>query len=60
MDMPMKYRLEMLADWYGAGRAQKTTGTVANWWKKNSHKMTLHPDTKRWIEYELVWRKYGI
>ena len=51
-EMPMKYRLEMLADWRGAGRAQGTPGVRA-WYEKNKCKMKLHHYTRNWIEATL-------
>ena len=47
--MSDKYRQEMLADWRGAGRAQKTPDTKV-WYKKNGHKMKLSPRTRYWVE----------
>lgn len=48
-DMPMKYRKEMLADWRGAGKAQGTPDTLA-WYSKNKDNLTLHKNTRQWIE----------
>jgi hypothetical protein len=45
-------RTEMLCDWRGAGRAQGFLDTVA-WYRKHSHKMQLHPDTRAWLEEQL-------
>lgn len=52
LPMPQKYRLEMLADWSGAGRAQGVPD-IATWYAKNKNKMTLHPTTREWIETTL-------
>lgn len=49
LPMPDKYRKEMLADWRGAGRAQRTPDT-RKWYYKNKNKMQLHPETEKWIE----------
>ena len=49
LDIPMKYRKEMLADWRGAGKAQGTPDTMA-WYMKNSNKLQLHSETREWIE----------
>jgi hypothetical protein len=53
LEMPVKYRTEMLCDWIGAGKAQghfspKTDLLLEtrNWWRANNHKMTLHPKTR--------------
>lgn len=53
LPMPDTDRKEMLADWRGAGRAQKTKGVMV-WYEKNKHKMTLHRDTREWIERHLA------
>lgn len=52
LDMPLKYRKEMLCDWKGAGRAYRTPDTK-RWWEANNHKMQLHPNTREWIVREL-------
>lgn len=58
LDMPMKYRKEMLADWRGAGRAQGTLDNKA-WYMKNGDKMQLHPNTRRWVEEQLGINKFS-
>jgi len=45
--------VEMLCDWWGAGKAQKATSTTKEWFEINSHKMQLHPETKKLIEIYL-------
>jgi hypothetical protein len=52
LEMPIKYRKEMVADWRGAGRAQGTPN-VLNWYEKNHHKIRLAPRTREWVEKEL-------
>lgn len=52
LDMPDKYRREMLADWRGAGRALGKPDTPA-WYRKWSHKIRLHTETRRWIEEQI-------
>ncbi len=52
LDMPVKCRKEMLADWRGAGRAQGTPD-VLKWYHKNQNKMRLHPMTRLWIINQL-------
>lgn len=49
LEMPQKYRLEMLADWRGAGLAQGTPDTKA-WYLANRDKMSLDPTTRSWLE----------
>lgn len=50
--MSDKARKEMLCDWIGAGKAQKTRG-VRFWWVRNKNKLCLHHETKKWIEEEI-------
>jgi len=52
LEMPLKYRKEMLCDWRGAGRAYGTPDT-RKWWRENNHKMKLHPEVRKWIEDNL-------
>jgi len=57
MDMPEKYRKEMLCDWRGAGRAIKRrliTDETKEWYVINKDKMQLHPGVRRWIENKLL------
>ncbi len=49
LPMTDRARREMVCDWKGAGRAQGTPDTRA-WFRKNSHKLQLHPETRRWLE----------
>ena len=52
LEMPLKYRLEMLCDWRGAGRAQGTPD-VLRWYEKNRNRMILGMATQIWIEQQL-------
>lgn len=52
LPMPDVCRREMLADWQGAGRALGKPDTKA-WYEANRNKMTLHPQTRAWIELQL-------
>jgi hypothetical protein len=49
LEMPDKYRREMIADWIGAGQAQGTPDT-RHWYIANRHKMQLHPTTRALVE----------
>ena len=49
LPMSDSYRREMLADWYGAGRALGMPD-IAAWYSTNKANMQLHPDTRNWIE----------
>ncbi len=53
LPMPDRYRREMLADWRGAGMAINGEDEPQNWYLKNRENMLLHPETRRWVEYEL-------
>lgn len=52
LPMPEKYRLEMIADWRGAGRALGSTNT-SGWYLKNRDNIQLHPNTRELVEQEL-------
>jgi hypothetical protein len=52
LDMPMNARKEMLADWIGAGRAAGKSNTRA-WYLSQRNDITLHPNTRAWIEDQL-------
>lgn len=54
LKIPDKYLKEMLCDWTGAGRAQKSTG-VLDWYTKNRNKMVIHVDSRAWIEREIKY-----
>jgi hypothetical protein len=56
LEMPVKYRKEMLSDWVGAGKAQRSNGVIF-WYRKNKHKMSLGPETRAWIEDKLGYPK---
>ena len=47
--------MEMLADWRGAGKAQGKSDT-RGFYIANKDRMTLHPETREWIEKQLVIR----
>jgi hypothetical protein len=54
------YRREMLADWFGAGRAYVKDWTPLEpmkWYQANKDKMQLHPETRAWVESELERRE---
>jgi hypothetical protein len=59
--MPKVYRLEMIADWHGAGRAYKksedgawTPMDTVDWWEKTKATKQIHPITRILIEAELA------
>jgi hypothetical protein len=51
--MPMKYSLEMLADWKGAGMAINGKDDTKSWYLKNRDNIILHSSVKRWIDEKL-------
>jgi hypothetical protein len=53
LDMPLKYRKEMLADWRGAGRAINGKDDTNSWYLKNISNILLHHNTRVWIEKAL-------
>ena len=46
LPMPTKYVLEMVADWYGAGRAQGSVVRPPEWYTANGSKLRLSPVTR--------------
>lgn len=53
LPMPDVCRREMVADWIGAGRALGKPKTW-EWYATNKEKMTLHADTRVWVEQTLA------
>lgn len=58
LPMPDKARREMVADWIGAGLALGKP-RIWEWYEANKHKMQLHPDTRAWVEGQMV-EIYGL
>jgi hypothetical protein len=54
LEMPDRYRREMVADWRGAGRALGKPDTCG-WYSVNRDNMILHPTTREWVEAEIRW-----
>lgn len=50
LEMPLRYRKEMLADWRGASRAQGFGGNTKKWYESHRAKMSLQVCTQGWIE----------
>jgi hypothetical protein len=55
-EMPRRYRLEMLADWIGAGLAQGTPDTLG-WYAARGKNHPLGPETRAWVEAQLGYRE---
>jgi hypothetical protein len=53
LDMPRRYRLEMLCDWEGAGRAITGKKDVLSWYLKNRDRIQLSPLTQKRVDYSL-------
>lgn len=50
LKIPEKYIREMVADWYGAGRAIKGRWEVLEWYKRSKDKMILNEESRKEIE----------
>lgn len=50
LDIPIKYRKEMIADWIGAGRAITGKDNTKKWYELNKNNMLLNRETRNWIE----------
>ena len=48
--MPEKVLKEMIADWVGAGKAQKKATGVHVWYEENKNKIILHPESRSLVE----------
>ena len=53
LEMPDRYRREMLADWRGAGRAMGKGDDVRSWYRDHKGLMLLASETRAWIEEQL-------
>jgi len=52
-DIPEVFALEMICDWIGAGKAQKSKLKAIEWYRKNSGKLVLSEKTRVFIEKKL-------
>lgn len=50
-DMPHHFVLEMVADWFGAGRAITGSWDLTEWYTKNRENMNLTPQTAKHVYY---------
>lgn len=53
LEMPHRYRMEMLCDWRGAGRAQGFGDNTETWYEAHKDKMILEAETRKWIEEQI-------
>ena len=60
LDMPGKYIDEMICDWQGAGKAQKSTLTTSEWYNKHKDKMQLSRITQDQLEMRLHLKDWVI
>jgi len=54
LEIPYKYRIEMICDWKGASRAQGHGGMIIEWWAKHNYKMQMHPKTRAMIQSSVI------
>lgn len=57
LEVPNRYRREMLADWRAVSRA--LNDSAKRWYGENRNKILLHERTKAWIEHQLGYRELG-
>jgi hypothetical protein len=55
IEMPDKYVREMVADWWGAGRAITGKWEANIWYEKQRNKILLHEKTRAQVEQLLQW-----
>ena len=53
LEMPEIYLREMMADWWGAGRAITGRWRADEWYEENRDKIVLHPKTQAEVERRL-------
>jgi hypothetical protein len=53
IEMDMKYAHEMVADWWGAGRAITGKWDLPSWYSKNAHIIQLHKNTRIIVEFKI-------
>ena len=56
LEIPLVYRMEMVADWRGAGKAVNGKDDVLKWYTANRLKMIIAPRTREWIELEIGYK----
>ena len=54
LEIPHRYRKELLADWTGAGKAITGRNNNRTWYLKNKDRMKLGPITREHIEKEVL------
>lgn len=59
VEMPQKYALEMVADWYGASMAYTKSWDMTKWLDENMPRIKLHSKTAEYIRRILDNEGYG-
>jgi len=54
LNIPLKYRKELLADWHGAGKAITGKNNTKEWYLNHKEKFQFHPTTRNWIEVQIL------
>lgn len=55
LEMPWKYAAEMVADWWGAGRAITGEWDAPTWYENNKGRIIVTADTRQSVEFILSW-----
>ena len=58
--IPRRYIYEMIADWYGANRANGGDGVVTGWWDANKDTMVLHPESREVLRRCITFGTYVV
>ena len=53
LEIPDRYRREMLADLRGTGRAKVGYDNTPEYYRVSRDKIKLHPQTREWLEHQL-------
>jgi len=56
LEMPLRYRKEMLADWFGFDRAIGGSGDIREFYRRTMEKRVLGLETQRWVEDQISMR----
>ena len=51
LEMPKQYAIEMLCDWYSAGRIITGENNLRTWYDENRHNIVLHSNTRNYVEH---------
>ena len=53
LKIPDKYKIEMLCDWIGAGKAIIGKNNIKDWWNKTKDKKKINKKVFKWLEREI-------